>query len=169
MIIPAAIALSRKFVYNKCINGHTIMELLLKPCLDRSSKIEHDWNKEAAKKIREAHDINALLESHGLATKWMNDSQVLSNLGTFKAPFSSQPTFGQGRSHKKDHALQIISKKRQKRGVLVQKDILTDSLLTKNKRQIRLRRSHIREGKIPVKTLPDREINTPEGGWVIPY
>jgi hypothetical protein len=169
IIIPAAIALSRKFVFNKCINGQTIMELLLKPCLDRSSKIEHDWIKEAAKKIKEAHDINALLESHGLAAKWMNDSEILSNLGTFKAPFSSQPADGQGRSPKNDQPTQILSRKRQKRDVLVQKDILIDSLLSNTKRKIRLRGSHIREGGIPAQTLPDREINTPEGGWVIPY
>jgi hypothetical protein len=169
IIIPAAIALSRMFVFNKCINGQTIMELLLKPCLDRSSKMEHDWNKETAMKIREAHDINALLESHGLATKWLNDSEVLSNIGSFPAPIPIQPADGQGKSPRKDQTLRIISKRRQKRAGLVQKDILIDSLLTNTKREISQRRSKIREGGILVQTLSDREINTPEGGWVIPY
>jgi hypothetical protein len=168
IIIPVVIGLSRIFVFKKCIHGHTIMELLLKPCFDRSSKIKHDTDHETAKQMREAHDINKLLETYGLGTRWCTEDVAYSHMDSHALPIPSQYGDSESRIPRPDQPQERSGKRRQKRAVLIQHDINIDALLTDSKRKIR-RGSQVIEREFPVETLSERVITTPEGGWVITY
>ena len=168
IIIPVVIGLFRMFVFKKCINGHTIMELILKPCLDLSSKIKHDADHETAKEIREAHDINKLLETHGLGTRWMTEDATPSDMDSNALPIPSQFGDSQRGIPRPDQPLERLGKRREKRAGLILHKRKVETLLTESKRNIR-RRSQVIEREFPVETLSDRQVVTPEGGWVIPY